>query len=128
MLLAVMLTLTLMLAVLAIEAPRIAQQIKREKEEELIHRGKDYATAIKRFVHKNGGSIRLSIEQLENTNHIRFLRKRYKDPITGESDWKLVHTGEAQIIIPTPNAGPEHWRREPDADQHADRQYAFCSQ
>jgi type II secretory pathway pseudopilin PulG len=101
-LLAVMLTLTLMLAVLAIEAPRIAQQIKREREEELIHRGKDYATAIKRFVHKNGGRYPLSIDQLENTNHIRFLRKRYKDPITGESDWKLVHAGEAQIIIPTP--------------------------
>ena len=101
-LLAVMLTLTLMLAAMAIEAPRIAQQIKREREEELIHRGEDYATAVKRFVHKNGGRYPLSIEQLENTNHIRFLRKRYKDPITGESDWKLVHAGEAQIIIPTP--------------------------
>ncbi|HEY1936587.1 MAG TPA: hypothetical protein VGJ33_01475 [Candidatus Angelobacter sp.] len=101
-LLAVMLTLTLLLAAMAIEAPRIAQQIKREREEELIHRGKDYATAVKRFVHKNGGRYPLSIEQLENTNHIRFLRKRYKDPITGESDWKLIHTGEAQIVIPTP--------------------------
>ncbi|HEY2498981.1 MAG TPA: hypothetical protein VGK24_18100 [Candidatus Angelobacter sp.] len=104
-LLAVMLTLTLLLAAMAIEAPRIAQQIKREREEELIHRGEDYATAVKRFVHKNGGRYPLSIEQLENTNHIRFLRKRYKDPITGESDWKLIHTGEAQIVIPTPNAG-----------------------
>ena len=54
-LLAVMLTLTLMLILLSVEAPRIAQQIKREKEEELVHRGKDYATAVKRFVHKNGG-------------------------------------------------------------------------
>ncbi len=54
-LLAVMLTMTLMLIALSMEAPRIAQQIKREKEEELVHRGKDYATAVKRFVHKNGG-------------------------------------------------------------------------
>jgi len=104
-LLAVMLAFTLILIALSIEAPRIAQQIKRDKEEELVHRGKDYATAIKRFVHKNGGRYPVSLEQLEDTNHIRFLRKKYKDPMTGEADWKLVHFGEAQIVIPTPNPG-----------------------
>jgi type II secretory pathway pseudopilin PulG len=104
-LLAVMLTLTLMLIALSVEAPRIAQQIKRDKEEEMIHRGKDYATAVKRFVHKNGGRYPVSIEQLENTNHIRFLRKKYVDPMTGESDWKMVHVGEAEIKIPAPNPG-----------------------
>lgn len=104
-LLAVMLTLTLMLIAMSIALPRIAQQIKREKEEELVHRGKDYATAVKRFVHKNGGRYPNSVEQLENTNHIRFLRKQYKDPMTGEADWKMVHAGEAEIKIPTPNPG-----------------------
>jgi len=33
------------------------------------------------------------------------LRKKYKDPMTGESDWKMVHAGEAQIKIPTPAPG-----------------------
>jgi type II secretory pathway pseudopilin PulG len=102
-LLAVMLTLLLMLIALSVEAPRIAQQIKRDKEEELIHRGKDYATAVKRFAHKNGGRYPASVEQLENTNHVRFLRKKYVDPITGDSDWKMVHVGEAEIKIPAPN-------------------------
>lgn len=104
-LLALMLTMTLILVALAVEAPRIGQQIKREKEEELVHRGKDYATAVKRFVHKNGGRYPVSVEQLENTNHIRFLRKKYVDPMTGDSDWKMVHVGEAEIKIPTPNPG-----------------------
>lgn len=104
-LLAVMLAFTLILIALSVEAPRIAQQIKREKEEELVHRGKDYATAIKRYVHKNGGRFPVSIEQLEDTNHVRFLRKKYKDPMTGEADWKLVHFGEAQIVIPASNPG-----------------------
>jgi type II secretory pathway pseudopilin PulG len=104
-LLALMLTMTLILVALAMEAPRIGQQIKRGKEEELVHRGKDYATAVKRFVHKNGGRYPVSVEQLENTNHIRFLRKKYVDPITGESDWKMVHVGEAEIKIPAPNPG-----------------------
>jgi type II secretory pathway pseudopilin PulG len=104
-LLAVMLAVTLILIALSVEAPRIAQQIKRDKEEELVHRGKDYATAVKRYVHKNGGRFPLSIEQLEDTNHVRFLRKKYKDPMTGESDWRLVHFGEAQVNIPAPNPG-----------------------
>ena len=104
-LLGLMLAFTLMLIAMAAAAPRIAQQIRREREEELVHRGKDYATAIKRFVHKNGGRYPTSLEQLENTNHIRFLRKRYKDPTTGENNWRLVHFGEAEIKIPTPNPG-----------------------
>src|SRR5262245_4513725 len=104
-LLAVLLAFTLMLIALAASVPRLGQQIKREKEEELIHRGKDYATAVKRYVHKNGGRFPLSIEQLEDTNHVRFLRKRYKDPMTGEPDWRLVHFGEAEVRIPTPNPG-----------------------
>ena len=104
-LLGLMFAVTLMLIAMAVEAPRIAQQIKREKEDELVHRGKDYATAIKRFVHKNGGRYPTSLEQLENTNHIRFLRKRYKDPTTGDNIWRLVHFGEAEIKIPAPNPG-----------------------
>ena len=104
-LLALMLAVTLLLVAMSIELPRIAQQIKREKEEELVHRGKDYATAVKRFVHKNGGRYPLSVEQLEDTNHIRFLRKKYKDPMTGEADWKMVHAGEAQVNIPAPKPG-----------------------
>jgi type II secretory pathway pseudopilin PulG len=104
-LLALMLAVTLILIALSVEAPRIAQQIKREKEEELVHRGKDYATAIKRFVHKNGGRFPLSVEQLEDTNHVRYLRKRYKDPMTGEDNWRMVHFGEAMVNIPTPNPG-----------------------
>jgi type II secretory pathway pseudopilin PulG len=99
LLLSVMLVVTIMLIMMAIEAPRIAQQVQREKEEELIHRGKEYATAIRRFYHKNG-TYPLSLEQLEDTNHMRFLRRRFKDPMTPEGEWKLIHVGEAQINLP----------------------------
>src|SRR3954468_15406443 len=104
-LLALMLTMTLILVALAMEAPRIGQQIKRGKEEELGNRGRGKVTRVRRFVHKNGGRYPVSVEQLENTNHIRFLRKKYVDPMTGESDWKMVHVGEAEIKIPAPNPG-----------------------
>lgn len=95
-LLSIMLLITLMLLTLTIELPRIKQQIKREKEEELIHRGNEYRSAIRKFFRKFG-RYPLSIDQLENTNNIRFLRKRYKDPFTGKDDWRLLHPGEVQV-------------------------------
>lgn len=102
-LLSVMLLITLMLIGLTVELPRISQQIKREKEEELIHRGNEYKSAIRKFFRKFG-RYPLSIDQLENTNNMRFLRKRYKDPFTGKDDWRLLHPGEVQVAL-NPNPG-----------------------
>src|SRR5260370_5131470 len=104
-LLAVMLLVTLLLIALAIEAPRLAQQVKREREEELIHRGQEYSRAIKKFYIASGGRYPTSLEQLENTNNKRFLRKRYKDPVTGKDDWRIIHVGEAHLDL-TPNGQP----------------------
>ena len=105
-LLSVMLFVTLLLFALAVAAPRIGQQIKREREEELIHRGQEYATAIKKFYRANNGQYPVSLDQLENSNNRRFLRKRYKDPITGKDDWKLIHVGEAILNLTPPNGQP----------------------
>jgi type II secretory pathway pseudopilin PulG len=102
LLLSVMLLITLMLIMLAVELPRVTQQIKRAREEELVHRGMEYAKAVKKFRRKMN-TLPNSIDQLQDTNHIRFLRKRYKDPMTGEDDWKLVHVGEAEIQLPKNN-------------------------
>ena len=98
-LLSIMLLMALMLIALSVELPRIRQQIKREKEEELIHRAREYTNAIKRF-HRKFGRYPLSVDQLENTNNFRFLRKRYKDPMTGKDDWRLIHQGEAMLKVP----------------------------
>jgi len=98
-LLSVMLLMTLMLVALSVEIPRISQQIKRDKEEELIHRAQEYTRAIKKFYRKFG-RYPLSIEQLENTNNMRFLRKRFKDPMTGKDDWRIIHVGEAILKVP----------------------------
>lgn len=99
-LLSIMLLVTLMLIALSIEAPRIAQEIKREKEDELIHRGTEYKNAIRKYVRKFG-QYPASLDQLEKANNTRFLRKRYKDPFTGKDDWRLLHQGEVQVNMAT---------------------------
>jgi hypothetical protein len=40
----------------------------------------------------------MKIEDLEDSSRMRFLRKRYKDPITGK-DFRLLHYGEAKMSV-----------------------------
>jgi type II secretory pathway pseudopilin PulG len=95
----ILLTLMLFLSLLAIAAlavlPDIAFQIKRDREEELIHRALGYSRGIRRY-YKKFGRYPTRIEELENTNNLRFIRKRYKDPITGQ-DFKILRVGDAQL-------------------------------
>jgi type II secretory pathway pseudopilin PulG len=95
----ILITLILFVALVAITAlvmaPLFTFQAKRDREEELIHRGTQYSRAMKHFV-KKFGRYPTRIEELENTNQVRFLRRRYKDPITGK-DFKLLHMGDVQM-------------------------------
>ena len=91
-----------MLAVIA-EAPRVAQQVKRDRETEMIHRGVQYSRAIKRYYRKFG-RYPTTVEQLENTNNIRFLRKQYKDPMVEDGKWKFLHPGDVKLAN-APNIG-----------------------
>ena len=94
MLIVIIFLVTLIAVALAAVAPAIGTQIKREREEELVHRGKQYRRAIQLYFRKFG-RYPASIEQLENTNNLRFLRKKYTDPITGKDEWKLIRFGQA---------------------------------
>jgi hypothetical protein len=76
---------------LYLELPRVAFEAQRGKEDLLIQRGEQYQRAIKLFV-RRFNRYPGSIEQLENTNNIRFLRRRYKDPMTGKDEWRLIHS------------------------------------
>lgn len=86
----------LILIALAVAAPKVAVEIQRDKEDELMHRGLQYARAI-RLYYKKFGRYPLNVSQLENSNNIRFLRKKYKDPITGKDEWRIIHFGEAKV-------------------------------
>jgi type II secretory pathway pseudopilin PulG len=95
-LLAVLFLVVLILIGLAVAAPKMARSIQRDRELELVHRGEQYKRAIKLYYAKFG-AYPTSIDQLLNTNDVKFLRKRYKDPITGKDDWRIIHFGEAKV-------------------------------
>src|SRR5438067_6656955 len=95
----ILLILMLSVALLTIAAlswvEKVDFQIRRDREEELIHRGVQYSRAVRRYF-KKFGRYPTRIEDLESANNYRSLRKRYKDPITGK-DFKLLHMTDVQI-------------------------------
>lgn len=93
MLLAVIFMLALLLLSLAVAAPRIAKSIQRDREMETMERGKQYIRAIQLYYRKFQ-SYPPSLDALVKTNNIRFLRKKYIDPLTGKSDWKPIMFGQ----------------------------------
>ncbi len=99
LLLAILLMMALMIIAATIVAPRVVQQIKRDREEEMIHRGTEYARAIKKFYKKNG-RYPSNLDDLDK-GQVRYLRKRFKDPLTKDGKWKLLQL-----------------RRHPDAAEH----------
>ena len=103
----VLIVLMLFVALLAIAAtavaPMVSFQSRRDREEEMIHRGVQYSRAIRRY-YKKFGRYPVRIEDLESANNLRFLRKRYKDPVTGQ-DFKTLHLGEVKLTIAPGIAG-----------------------
>ena len=92
MLIAVIFMLALFIIALSVAAPRVAKSIQREREIETMHRGKQYARAVKLYYRKFG-RYPPNVDALVNTNEIRFLRKKYVDPTTGKEEWKPIAVG-----------------------------------
>jgi hypothetical protein len=81
-------------AMLYLEMPRVAFEHQRNKEGLLAERGEQYIRAIQLF-YKKTNRYPQKIEELESTNNVRFLRRRYKDPMTGDEEWRLIHVDSA---------------------------------
>ena len=80
------------------ELPRVAFEAQRNKEALLIERGEQYSRAIQLYVRK-WKKYPATMEDLESTNQVRFLRKRYIDPMTGKSEWRIVHVGPGGVFL-----------------------------
>ncbi len=62
-------------------------QIQREKEEELIFRGKQYVEAIRLYQMKHPGSFPKSFDELVEE---RCIRKLFTDPMTPDGEWNII--------------------------------------
>jgi hypothetical protein len=81
--------------------PNVATEGRREKEQEMIWRGNQYARAIKLYYRKTG-RFPAELDDLykPKLGSIRFLRQPYKDPMNKEDgSWRLIYVGQAGQLI-----------------------------
>ena len=91
-LVAVIFMLAILIISMAVAVPKVRESIQRDREVETMHRGKQYTRAIQLYYRKFN-AYPPNIDALVKTNEIRFLRKRYTDPMTGKDDWKPIAFG-----------------------------------
>ncbi|MEW6322234.1 MAG: type II secretion system protein [Acidobacteriota bacterium] len=86
---ALLVGMSVMAVLMSAALPVWTQLIKREKEAELIWRGEQYARAVMLFQRKFANAFPPSIDLLVEQ---KFLRKKYKDPITND-DFQPIPVG-----------------------------------
>ena len=86
---ALLVTLAAMSVVLGMAMPVWRTVVQREKEEELVFRGRQYARAIQLYQRKYAAAYPASLDLLVEQ---KFLRKKYKDPITN-GEFEILYQG-----------------------------------
>jgi type II secretory pathway pseudopilin PulG len=91
-LVAIMIFITLLsIAILAV-SPSVSMMMRRDREQELLFRGRQYAQAILNF-QKRQGRFPLKLAELMKTQP-RSARQLYKEPICNCDDWGLIRVGQ----------------------------------
>lgn len=89
---------TVLNILLAMALPLWSKAIQREKEEELIFRGLQYAEAIRVF-QQRFGRLPVRLEELIEVEP-RSIRRLWKDPMTKEGEWGIIVQGQGGPGVP----------------------------
>ncbi len=98
---ALLVAMSIMAVMMTVAMPVWKQSAQREKEEELVFRGKQYVHAIALFQRKYVGAYPPNLNVLVEQ---RFLRKKFKDPIT-DDDFQPIPFGQPTPGPPGPPGG-----------------------
>jgi len=102
---ALLVAMSIMAIMLTVAMPVWKQATQRDKEEELVFRGLQYTHAIGLFQRKYANAFPPNLDVLVTE---RFLRKKYKDPITND-DFVPILAGQGQGA-PSAPAGQQSGR------------------
>jgi type II secretory pathway pseudopilin PulG len=100
-LLVIMFSVALLAASAMTVLPNILTNGRREREQEMIWRGKQYARAV-RLYNTKLGHFPTSLDDLTKpkTGSIHFMRQAYKDPMNKEDGtWRLIYVGPAGQLV-----------------------------
>ena len=102
-----MMVLTILLISLTVALPDVYTAGQREREEELIFRGNEYARAIMLY-HRQFNRFPASVDDLvKKTNGFRFLRHAYRDPMTRSGKWRFIHANANGVVLDSKTLTPK---------------------
>lgn len=96
----VMFFLAMLILLMAEAAPTVLSSIQREKEAEMVWRGKQYTRGIRLYYLKMN-RFPTSLDDLTKPKTgIRFMRQAYKDPMNRiDGSWRLIYVGPNGQLI-----------------------------
>jgi type II secretory pathway pseudopilin PulG len=104
---ALLIALAIMAILMSVAMPVWRQEARREKEAELVFRGEQYARAIALYRFRNQNIPNAFPASIDVLVDGRYLRKKYKDPMTKDGQFEIIGVGSAQPTNPTaPGAKP----------------------
>jgi type II secretory pathway pseudopilin PulG len=95
---ALLVAMSVMAVMMTVALPVWNTQAQREKEAELVFRGEQYARAVMLYQRKFANALPPSLDILLND---KYLRKKYKDPVTG-ADFQLLSGASVQANAGVP--------------------------
>ena len=109
-LLVLLLFSTLLFISLGAAIPNTLRMGQREREEELLFRGRQYMRAIDLYF-RQFGRYPATVDELLKTDNMRFLRRAYKDPMTRKGKWRFIHADASGRVVDSTTSpappGPE---------------------
>jgi type II secretory pathway pseudopilin PulG len=96
----IMFFLALLALTTVMAAPTVISSIQREKEKEMVWRGRQYTRAIRMYYAKMK-RFPTSLDDLTKPKTgLRFMRQAYKDPMNGtDGTWRLIYVGPNGQLI-----------------------------
>jgi type II secretory pathway pseudopilin PulG len=98
---AILVALAVIAVVVSMALPAWRMVLQREREEELVFRGRQYVRAVQLYQRKFANAYPPSIDVLVQQ---RFLRRKYKDPVNGDEDFEVVYQSALAQRIAQQNA------------------------
>jgi type II secretory pathway pseudopilin PulG len=99
---ALLVAIAVMGVAMAIALPAWRHETQREKEEELIFRGRQYVRAIQLFQRRYAAAYPPDVDLLVK---LKFLRKKYTDPVAKDGEFEILYQGSLAAINPGQRQG-----------------------